>query len=136
MSRVRSFYKTPPAIAPESWPPCPGSRMTSANGSAFFWRGAIDRGTDGSGVRRRVKKDTVISTSPSHAIVSLALLERRKRTILLRDQRCQFTRVHGTISHRHVRITLQHRRRNCPISKALAPLPPKFILSRHGIVRF
>src|SRR5437016_7687651 len=89
------------------------------------------RGENGSGVRRRVKNDTAINKSPSHAIVSLAPVERRKRTILFRNQRRQFTRFHGTISHRHVHITLQHRRRNCPISKSLAPLPPDFIVSRH-----
>src|SRR5215813_7073641 len=136
MSRVRSFSKTPPAIAPESWPPCPGSSMTSANGSAFLWRGTTRRGDNGSGVRRSIKNDTAINERPSHAIVSLALAERRIRTILFRDQPCQFARLHGTISDRHVHITLQHRRRNCPISKSLAPLPPDFIVSRHGIVRF
>src|SRR6266576_1149908 len=136
MSRVRSFSKTPPAIAPESCPPCPGSSMTSAKGSTFLCWGTTSRGENGSGVRRRVKNDTIINKRPSHTIISLALVETRKRTILFRDQRCQFIRFHGTISHRHVCITLQHRRRNCPISKSLAPLPPDLIVSRHGIVRF
>src|SRR5213596_2727698 len=31
-SRVRSFSSTPPHIAPESWPPWPGSRTTTAKG--------------------------------------------------------------------------------------------------------
>src|SRR6266576_1983910 len=126
MSRVRSFSETPPAIAPESCPPCPGSSMTSAKGSPFLCWGTTRRGENGSGVRRRVKNDTIINKRPSHTIISLALVETRKRTILFRDQRCQFIRSHGTISHRHVCITLQHRRRNCPISKSLAPLPPDF----------
>src|SRR4030095_16497737 len=139
MSRVRSFSKTPPAIAPESCPPCPGASMTSAKGSTFLCWGTTRRGENGPGVRRRVKNDTIINKRPSHAMISLVLVETRKRTILfrlLRDQRCQSIRFHGAISHRHVCITLQHRRRNCPISESLAPLPPDLIVSRHGILRF
>jgi hypothetical protein len=59
--------------------------MTNANGSAFLWWGPTRCGEIGPGVRRRVKIDTVINKSPSHAIVSPVLVENRKRTILFRD---------------------------------------------------
>src|SRR5437016_7551512 len=93
-------------------------------------------GNSGSRVRINIKNDNAIKTRPSQAIKSLAVSERRKRPILLWDQRRQLARIDSAISHRPIRVALQHRRRNCPTGNSLTPLPPNVTLSRHRFIGF
>src|SRR6516164_10996920 len=66
MSSVRSFSKVVPHIAPESWPPWPGSSTTRVNGA-----GAALRRTEvaGRGIERicHQANDATITANPSPA---------------------------------------------------------------------
>src|SRR5213083_1695559 len=78
-SRVRSFSSTPPHIAPESCPPWPGSRTTTANGlDVGVGCAVVDLLADsGLGVRCIQTKDAIIKQAPRNArMVRVACLIR------------------------------------------------------------
>src|SRR5207249_5252028 len=72
-SSVRSFSNTPPHIAPESWPPWPGSRTTNENGLGVVGDRAVFDSLGRSGVsawRNCIQaKDPIINNRPANASV-------------------------------------------------------------------
>src|ERR1043166_30467 len=116
MSRVRSFSSTPAHIAPESWPPWPGSSTTTGKGSALAGARVVGgRGGPGLDVPCHQTNDANISASPSQARAERA--PRRSRDCrpsmflhLIPDQVACFFFRQLTVTDRAGAFALQHRR--------------------------